>query len=186
MGYKSANYYLIDTGQYCLTIDVGWPGTTNNYGRQLHPTGKRLQDIDYLMVTHFHVDHAGLVQELKERGVKFVLFDLQIKYIKQMESMIQRQMSYKPINLADNTIITVPESREFLNGIGLSGEVVHTPGHTEDSISVFLDSGDVFTGDLSFENQLMEDDLTSKNSWLKLKKLGVKRINPGHGNSFDL
>ncbi|MCX6575351.1 MAG: MBL fold metallo-hydrolase, partial [Candidatus Aminicenantes bacterium] len=183
VGYKSANYYLIDADQHCLAIDVGWPGTLNDYGRQLRLTGKRVQDINYLIVTHFHVDHAGLVQELKEQGVKLVLFDTQIKHIAQMETMIQKKMSYKPINLEDNVIITLPESRKFLHRIGISGEVVHTPGHSEESISVFLDSGDVFIGDLRPENQVMEDDITSKTSWLKLKKLGVKRINPGHGYS---
>lgn len=186
VGYKSANYYLIDADQVCLAIDVGWPGTINDYGRQLRPTGKRIQDINYLIVTHFHVDHAGLVQELKELGVKFVLFDTQIKHIAQMETMIQKKMDYKPINLEDNIIITLPESREFLHRIGISGEVVHTPGHSEDSISVFLNSGDVFIGDLRPENQIMEDDFTAKTSWLKLKKLGGKRINPGHGYSFEL
>lgn len=186
VGYKSSNYYLIDAGQYCLAIDVGWPGTINDYGRQLRPTGKRVQDIDYLTVTHFHVDHAGLVQELKDKGVKFILFDMQIRNIAQMETMIQKKMSYKPINLDDNILITLPESRKFLQSIGLSGEVIHTPGHSDDSISVFLDSGDAFIGDLQPENQIMEDDIVSKSSWLRLKKLGVKRVYPGHGHSFEV
>jgi len=108
VGYKSSNYYLIDAGQYCLAIDTGWPGTINDYGRQLRPTGKRLQDINYLIVTRFHVDHAGLVQELKDKGVKFILFDVQIQNIAQMETMIQKKMSYKPINLDDNIVLPYP------------------------------------------------------------------------------
>jgi endoribonuclease LACTB2 len=186
VGYKFSNYYLIDAGQNCLAIDVGWPGTINDYGRQLRPTGKRVQDINYLIVTHFHVDHAGLVQELKDKGVKFILFDVQIQHIAQMETMLQNKMSYKPINLGDNIIITLRESRKFLQNIGLSGEVIHTPGHSNDSISVFLDSGDAFIGDLHLGNQIMEDDIISKSSWLRLKKLGVKCIYPGHGHSFDM
>jgi glyoxylase-like metal-dependent hydrolase (beta-lactamase superfamily II) len=85
-------------------------------------------------------------------------------------------MRYKPINLDDNIIITLKESRKFLQNIGLSGEVIHTPGHTDDSVSVFLDSGDAFIGDLHKENQIMEDDIISKSNWLRLKKLGVKHI----------
>ncbi|WP_269851516.1 MBL fold metallo-hydrolase [Methanosarcina horonobensis] len=123
-------------------------GTINDYGRQLRPAGKRVQEINYLIVTHFHVDHAGLVQELKDKGVKFILFDMQIQSIAQMEAVIQKKMSYKPINLEDNIIITLSESRKVLQSIGLSGEVIHTPGHSGDSISVFLDSGDAFIGDL--------------------------------------
>ena len=186
VGYQSANYYLIDAGPYCLAIDVGWPGTVNDYGRQLRPTGKRVQDIHYLIVTHFHVDHAGLVQELKDRGVQFIVLDVQLEQIAPMEAMIQKKMNYRPINREDNLIITISESRGFFHRLGLSGEVVNTPGHTEDSISVFLDSGDAFIGDLRLENQIMENDGISKNSWARLKKLGVKRVNPGHGYSFEL
>ena len=138
VGYKSANYYLINAGQYCLAIDAGWPGTINDYGRQLRPTGKRVQDINYLIVTHFHVDHAGLTQELKNQGIKLVLFDIQLRSISQMENMIQKKIAYKPINLKDNIVITISKSRNFLKSIGLSGEVVYTPGHSEDSVSVFL------------------------------------------------
>ena len=158
----------------------------NDYGRQLRPTGKRVQDINYLIVTHFHVDHAGLVQELKDKGVKFVLFDVQIRNVAQMETMIQKKISYKPINLDDNIIITLPESRKFLQSIGLSGEVIHTPGHSDDSITTFLDSGDAFIGDLQPEHQIMEDDIISKNNWFRLKKLGVKSVHPGYVHSFEV
>lgn len=186
IGYKSTNYFLIDAGQYCLAIDVGWPGTINDYGRQLRLTGKRVQDIDYLIVTHFHVDHAGLAQELKNQGSKLVLFDVQLRSISQMENMIQKKMDYKPINLEDNIVITISQSRDFLKSIGISGEVVHTPGHSEDSISFFLDSGDAFIGDLRLENQITDSDIVTKNSWAKLKNIGAKQIHPGHGNSLAL
>ena len=186
IGYGSANYYLIDAGQHCLAVDVGWPGTINDYGRRLRPTGRKVQEVDYLIVTHFHVDHAGLVQELKNLGVRFVLLDVQVKHIAQMENFVQRKMSYDPINLKDSTIITVAESRRFLNGIGIAGEVLHTPGHTDDSISVILDSGDAFVGDLRPENQLAEDDAASRSSWVKLRALGARRVNPRHGNAFEL
>jgi ribonuclease/clavin/mitogillin len=103
-----------------------------------------------------------------------------------MEIMIQKKMSYKPINLDDNIIITLSESRKFLQSIGLSGEVIHTPGHSNDSISIFLDSGDAFTGDLQPEDRIMENNIISKSSWLKLKKLGAKYVHPGHGHTFEM
>ena len=40
------------------------------------------------------------------------------------------------------------ESREFLRSIGIEGEIISTPSHSEDSISVILDCGDCFVGDL--------------------------------------
>jgi glyoxylase-like metal-dependent hydrolase (beta-lactamase superfamily II) len=186
VGYKSTNYYLIEADRYCLAIDCGCPATINDYGRQLRSTERKVQTIDYLIVTHFHVDHAGLVQEIKEQGVRFVLVDIQVNHIVPMETMIQKKMKYKPINLKDNFFITVPESRKNLQSIGISGEVIHTPGHTEDSISIVLDSADVFIGDLRPENQIMKTDSISKNSWTTLRTLGVQRVHPGHGLSFEL
>lgn len=186
IGYKSANYYLIDAGQYCLAIDVGWPGTINDYGRQLRPTGKKIKDINYLIVTHFHPDHAGLVQELKNNGVRFIVFDVQLPHIALMEKVIQKKMIYQPINLTDNIVLSTQNSREFLDKIGLSAEVVHTPGHTDDSISIAFDSGDVFVGDLRLEKHIMPDDFKSKNSWSRLRQLGATQIHPGHGRSFLL
>lgn len=188
IGYQSTNYYLINAGQVCLAIDAGWPGTLNNYGKQLRSTGIKINDINYLMVTHFHMDHAGLVQDFKDLGVKFIVFEEQIKYIAKMEEMLRKhqEKKYKPIKMDDNIVMPVSESRKFFLNIGISGEVVHTPGHSDDSISVFLDTGDVFIGDLNLESQIMDNETTKKNSWVKLRKLGVKCINPGHGYALNL
>ena len=66
VGNGSVNIYLLDSGTHRLLIDTGFPGTLNDLGRRLRQTGHKVRDIDYLLVTHFHVDHAGMVQELKE------------------------------------------------------------------------------------------------------------------------
>ena len=186
VGYKSANYYLIDAGPRCLAVDGGWPGTLNDYGRQLRPTGKRVQDIDYLMVTHFHPDHAGLIQELKTKGAKFLGFDIQIPFIAPMEAMIERTMKYGRIQPEGNLVLSIRESRDFLAKLGLEGQVVHTPGHTDDSVSLLLDSGDAFIGDLQPESRIMESDEKSLDSWALLRRLGAKRVHPGHGPPFEL
>ena len=185
-GYAHGNYYLIDAGRHCLAIDVGWPGTIRDYGRSLRPTGRKVHEIEYLVVTHFHPDHAGLVRELQDLGTTFVILDAQVESVAPMEALIRRKMSYRPINIGAATVITESASGEFLRGIGIAGRVVHTPGHSGDSISVLLDSGDAFTGDLRPEHQVMDDNSAAKTSWLKLQALGARRISPGHGPPFDL
>ena len=40
------------------------------------------------------------------------------------------------------------DSRAFLAALGIDGEIVSTPSHSEDSITLVLDSGDCFVGDL--------------------------------------
>ena len=185
-GYQKGNYFLVDAGAQALAFDVGWPGTLNEYGRRLRPTGKRVRDIGHLIVSHFHPDHAGLAQELKEQGARFIVFDFQPVFIEAMERIIEKSMTYRRLVRADIHILTIAESRRFLRTLGLAGEVVHTPGHTDDSVSLLLDTGDVFTGDLQPESRLMETEVKSLGSWARLRSLGAKRVHPGHGPDFDL
>jgi glyoxylase-like metal-dependent hydrolase (beta-lactamase superfamily II) len=35
-----------------------------------------------------------------------------------------------------------------LSEYGINGKIVHTPGHTEDSITIILDNGEMLLGDL--------------------------------------
>ena len=77
VGYASTNYYLIGQNTTRLLIDVGWPGTLpkllNIFKRKRVP----LQDVKYLLVTHYHPDHAGLAQEVKSIGLQLVVVENQ-------------------------------------------------------------------------------------------------------------
>ena len=78
VGNNHVNIYLLDSGTNRLLIDCGYPGEIYALGRTMRQTGYTLKQIDYICVTHFHVDHAGAVQELKDEGAKFILFGCQI------------------------------------------------------------------------------------------------------------
>ena len=70
----------------------------------------------------------------------------------------------------------------MLERIGIPGEIVHTPGHSDDSVSLLLDNGSVFTGDLSHPYLIgLEDPAVVNASWQALKDRGAKRVYPGHG-----
>ncbi len=88
---------------------------------------------------------------------------------------------YAPISTNDSISLQVGESRKFLAGIGLQGEIIHTPGHRNDSITFILNEGFAFTGDLHPAFMLPEDDLVSKASWDTIYKYKIKTIFPGHG-----
>lgn len=186
VGDQSINLYLIVSSTHRLLIDSGYPNSLNNLGREMRKTGFKVRDIDFLIVTHFHIDHAGAIQELKNQGVKYVLIDIQQKHIEPMEKMTLGKWQYIPLKREDNVIIGVDDSREFLKSIGLSGRIVSTPGHSEDSISLVFDSGESFTGDLYAEFLLTEKDSEQIQSWKKLKELGIKEIFPSHGNSYKV
>lgn len=149
VGYDSTNYYLIESKSGKLLVDCGWPGTLPKFSAGLKRKGISLSEIKYLLVTHFHPDHAGLTQELKDQGIKFLLLEPQVDFIPQLTEFFKRKTyPYIEIEQNDNLILKLEESREFLAGIGLNGEILHTPGHSDDSITLIIDEGFAFTGDL--------------------------------------
>ncbi|MHC4604958.1 MAG: MBL fold metallo-hydrolase, partial [Planctomycetota bacterium] len=83
----------------------------------------------------------------------------------------------------------------LLKGIGIDGVILHTPGHTSDSISVLLSDGSAFVGDAAM-NFLrgtgvghrpiyIEDINTVYESWRKLRERGARVIYPSHGRPFS-
>jgi glyoxylase-like metal-dependent hydrolase (beta-lactamase superfamily II) len=147
----------------------------------LQRKGIALKELKYLLVTHFHPDHAGLVQELKNQGAKFILPECQKDFIVPFtESFEGKSYPYVEIRQNDNLILKLEDSRKFLAGIGINGEIIHTPGHSDDSVTLILDEGFAFTGDLhpSFMNT---DDVTTQQSWDKIRQYKITRIFPGHG-----
>lgn len=183
VGNKKVNLYLIVSDTHRLLVDTGFPGQLNDIGRKMRKTGYKVRDIDYLIVTHFHIDHAGAIQELKNQGVKFVLFENQRAFIAPMEKMAQRKWDYTPLDLNDTIIMSIEESKEFLNTLNMHDQILSTPGHTADSISLLLGTGETCVGDLYAEHLLMDDEV-SKESWKKLKQAGAKTTFPGHGFSY--
>jgi endoribonuclease LACTB2 len=182
VGYDSTNYYLIESKHGKLLVDCGWPGTLPKFSAVLKRKGISLNDIKYLFVTHFHPDHAGLTQELKNKGVQSLLLEPQIDFIPQLTEFFKtKDYPYVEIRHNDNLILKLEESRKFLADIGLAGEILHTPGHSNDSITLILDEGFAFTGDLQPRFMLPAEDKISDESWDQIYQHKITRIFPGHG-----
>lgn len=186
IGTDAINLYLIDSGSHRLLIDSGFPNTINELGREMRKIGFKIRDIDYLIVTHFHIDHAGAVQELKAQGVKFLLFDIQAGYIDSMEKMAVEKFKYQKLQMSDNVMMSVDESANFLNKIGLQARILSTPGHTDDSITLLCDSGEAFIGDLRAEYLAVDKDSTEYKTWAMLKTANARIIYPGHGKPYAI
>ena len=181
VGYASTNYYAIDIKNGKLLIDCGWPGTLSQFKKVLQRKGVSIGEFKYLLVTHFHPDHAGLVQELKNQGIKFVLPEIQVDFVRTFADYFTgKSLPYLEIKPTGNLVLGLEDSRRFLAGIGLDGELLHTPGHSDDSVTLILDEGYAFTGDLhpAFMNI---DDATTRASWDKIYQHKITRIFPGHG-----
>lgn len=141
-----------------------------------------IKNIDYLLITHYHPDHMGIAQDIIEMGAKLILIDIQKDYIHSSDMIFQKDknIEFKPIN-TNPIIITCEQSREFLNNLGISGEIIHTPGHTDDSISLILDNGIAFVGDLyDLKSAITFNDEKVNNSWNKILIHNISQIYYGH------
>jgi ribonuclease/clavin/mitogillin len=186
VGYDSANYYVIETDKAKLLIDVGWPGTLPKLLHTLKRIGIPLSDITHLLVTHYHPDHAGLAQELKQKGVKLIVLENQVAAIPALRQYMDPESNYVAITLNDNIHVQTGKSRLFLHGLGIDGEIIITPGHTDDSITLILDIGVAFTGDLPPVSIAEHLPPPTRQSWEEIRTCNVHVAYPGHGPAQKL
>lgn len=189
IGYHSTNYYAIANDKRpILLVDAGWPSSLPEMRHAASRMGIRLEDIQYQISTHYHPDHAGLVEELKHLGIKHLALNTQIPSISLLATYVKPRDNFTPINLATSTIITIEQSRDFLATIRIQGEIISTPGHSDDSITLILDDpAAAFTGDLTNPTFISDDKASlSYQSWQQIRVKGVTTIYPGHGPSWQL
>jgi len=165
MTLHGTNCYLLSGshGPDVTLIDTGSPAPSaapfvNILAEHLRSTGKVIRDI---ILTHHHIDHVGgladVLELIKSNGApepsiyKFetpattepagrsVIGDGELNDLVQSQSA--KSQGIKWLRNGDK----IPQ-REHDDDMALT--VVHTPGHTSDSISLFSAStGDVFVGD---------------------------------------
>ena len=165
-----------------MLVDLGWPGTMGMMKASLKRMDVPLDEIKYGLATHYHIDHAGLAQELKLAGVPLLVIDVQVNAIPVMKTWTKPHDRYVDITVHDNITISCSASRGLLEKIGISGEIIHTPGHSEDGVSLLLDDGSVFTGDLTPPDFIsLEDPEVVHGSWDLLRQRGATRVYPAHG-----
>ena len=186
VGYYSTNYWVASAGTSRLLVDLGWPGTMGRMQANLRRMDVPLEEIRFGLATHYHIDHAGLAQELKDAGVPLLVLDLQVKAIPMMNRWTKQwtksRHRFVDVTLHDNVVISPAESRSMLRKIGIDGEILYTPGHSDDSVSLLLDDGSAFTGDLPIPETSEPKNLTVvSESWRQLFRRGATVIYPGHG-----
>jgi glyoxylase-like metal-dependent hydrolase (beta-lactamase superfamily II) len=186
--YRKTSYYLIQgSGDGLVAFDAGWPCTFNEYARALKSTGMGIQQVKWAMVSHFHMDHAGLVGEMIRRGISCIAFEKQLDGIDEMERLILRQAKdYAVIDKSRLLPMKSMEARAWFLKLGIGGAIVETPGHSPDSVSFVSDAGEALTGDLPAEALIMDNDVAGKLSWQRLRSRRAKAIYPAHGKAYTL
>lgn len=184
--YGNTNTFFIRGTSGNLLIDTDYAGTLSLFYKELKKNTIRLNDITYVLATHYHPDHIGLVSELMKSGIKLLLMDTQIEYVHFSDEIFIRDkhMKYMPINEKAAFSIKCEESRAFLHGMGIEGEILSTPSHSNDSISLILDNGLCFVGDLEPIDYLdaYEKNMKLEDDWKLVMSHNPKIIFYAHAN----
>lgn len=181
VGYHSTNYYALDIQGGRLLIDCGWPGSMAQFKAEMKRKGVLPSEIKYILATHFHPDHAGLVEEFKDLGAQLLLMENQ-RGARQPADAKPVGSSFVTVSGHRNVLLKFQDSRAFLASLGLAGEIIPTPGHSDDSVTLILDEGIAFTGDLAPRFALSDEDAVTKASWDRIYGHKITRILPAHGS----
>lgn len=167
------NCYVF-SGDGLALLDPG-PRTEEAYDElasHLEGAGYAVADVDRILITHPHMDHYGLAEEIREEsGADVVIHRDAVTQLDDPDGYFEREQAFfepflvsmgVPESIVD-TIIGLPEpymdfrepvtvTRELEDGdrvdVGVDLEAVHTPGHAPGSVCFVAAGADAaFTGD---------------------------------------
>jgi glyoxylase-like metal-dependent hydrolase (beta-lactamase superfamily II) len=201
--------YLIRGDSEWVLVDCGSPGSLKKIQRHLKKRSISPADIKLIILTHGHFDHCGSADAVRQAtGAKVLIHSKDLVFMEKCLNTFPKGVSLwgKTLRLLVKTLV-IPFFRrqgtqadivlakgDFpLPPYGIAGRVVHSPGHTPGSMSVLLDSGEAFVGDLAFNGppfcrkprMVFEDDVDQvRRTWKNLLRLGIKTVYPSHGKPF--
>ncbi len=188
-GFDSNIYLIID--EVVTLIDAGTGQNFKIVEKNLGKVGIKPSDIKLLINTHCHFDHAGGDWDFAGAGCEVAIHGSEARLLRDGEETITCAAMF------DEGLRPVEVARELREGdrveLGeITLEVLHTPGHTRGSISLYEPERKLlFSGDVVFCDGVGRTDLPTGDagalvrSLRKLAKLEVERLYPGHGPSSE-
>jgi len=157
-GRSIATALLESNGQHAL-VDPGPGSTLENLRQQLRSHGLSVADLDTLLLTHIHLDHAGATGALIRENPRLAVYvhKLGAPHMIDPSKLVASAERLWPNELQKLFGIPIPVPAENLRILEggetiLHGrrkiEVVYTPGHASHHVSYFENvEGVAFTGD---------------------------------------
>ena len=207
LGFDDA-YIVKDQGT--IMIDGGAPKKAKTFSKSLENLSIKPEEVQLIVLTHGHWDHIGSAKEIKDlTGAQIAMHHREKHWL---------ESSLKPMPPGATTwghiftrivklflpLIHIPatdvdvvlgDEELSLAEYGIQGKVIYTPGHSSGSISVLLETGDAFVGDMAMNKFPLrlspglpifaEDWEQLLESWRQLLDQGVKTIYPSHGGPFS-
>ncbi len=203
------NCYLL-RGDRTILVDAGAQGFAKGFTRGLQKLNIDPKEISLILLTHGHWDHIGSLYPIQQlTGAPVAVHHCDQAWVENGNPAFPggvnsygKAMVWLANRLIHPRLPHVKVSRVLDdNGVslaeyGIPGRVIHTPGHTDGHVSILLDSGEAFVGDMANNDwylrltpglAVLADNATRMvESWKKILPLGIKRIYPAHGSDFPV
>ena len=151
--------YLIEGKAGMVLVDAGAPGRGELIHKRLRELGR--DDLRLIYITHAHLDHYGSADELRRlTGAPIAVHEADVEAMSLGETrlgsvrwwghLVRLLLPFAPRYLRPppTAADVVLRDGDTLEDYGIRGEVLHTPGHTVGSTSLFVDDRLLFVGDL--------------------------------------
>jgi glyoxylase-like metal-dependent hydrolase (beta-lactamase superfamily II) len=167
LGSARVNWYFVEDGGRVTVVDAALSGYWDQLEPALASTGRTLEDVDALVLTHAHSDHTGVAGLLHERGVPVHLHPGDEQLMRTAKEPWKREASPLPylwrpaiwsffLHMIRNGALKPPkidDTRPIADGdvLGVPGRprVIHAPGHTNGHCAYhFEQHGALLVGDL--------------------------------------
>ncbi len=158
-----SNVFLITNGKKNILIDTSPENKWNKLEKKL--IDLNINNIDFLILTHTHFDHAANAYRIKKKyNAQVFVHETEASYlttgnniipdgtniitrslIKLFAASVFRRLRYEPCQ-PDILVNSSLNLKEF----GFEAYIIHTPGHTIGSMSIVVDNEVALVGDTMF------------------------------------
>jgi glyoxylase-like metal-dependent hydrolase (beta-lactamase superfamily II) len=149
--------------------------------------------VKQIVITHAHIDHIAGAHRLKQLTGAPVLYNQNdIPLVRMMaEQATWLGIATPTVEAPDDTL----DEGKIISITGLTGSILHTPGHTEGSVCLYLpDQNLLLAGDTLFAGSVGRTDLPGGNMRKLLTSIHERLLSlpdeitviPGHGASTTI
>jgi glyoxylase-like metal-dependent hydrolase (beta-lactamase superfamily II) len=196
------NTYLLQAGDGYVLIDTGISDVWTRLESELLSLGCLPERLKLVILTHGDMDHAGNCKKLQQKyGINIAMHRGDFEMVstgsarpRSANTLPGKLMTWMASRMKDTSGCFEPnlylEDKQNLQEFDLDAAIIHTPGHTQGSITILTAAGDLIVGDTLSNRRipktadLFENEQELQTSLTKLRGLKAETIYPGHGKPF--
>jgi glyoxylase-like metal-dependent hydrolase (beta-lactamase superfamily II) len=139
---EDATVFVIDFSGELVMIDAGAGRSARMLVRNIEGAGLDPGKISTLILTHCHIDHIGAAPYFRDNfGCKLAAHELDARAIEEGDPMMTAANWYETDFPPTPVDIRFRGDHEILQFDSQELHLMHTPGHTPGSMSIYLDRG---------------------------------------------